>query len=289
VAGLSIFDPIYLGIDENGRPVYLNLVGRNVLVGGEPGSGKSVLVQNVLAHAALSGDVRLVLLDGKEVELGMWEQVADVFVGPDLATAIAVLRWLQAEIGRRTSALKQRRLRKITRDHGVDVVLVVVDEIALYAATLGGKDQREEFGILLRDVVARGRAVGIPVVGATHARRRTSSRRRCGTSSGTGARSGAPPTSPPTSSSGSAGPVRATARSRSPRRIRASAGSWLKKVGLAGSRPPTCPTPTSMTWSTAPPTSAAPRFCEGRRVRPVRNRARGGPRDSPSRAPGPPG
>ena len=54
MAGLSIFDPIYLGIDENGRPVYLNLVGRNVLVGGEPGSGKSVLVQNVLGHAALS-------------------------------------------------------------------------------------------------------------------------------------------------------------------------------------------------------------------------------------------
>ena len=97
----------------------------------------------------------------------MWEQVADVFVGPDLDLAIGVLRWLQAEIGRRTAALKQRRLRKITREHGVDVVLVVVDEIALYAATLGTRDQREEFQILLRDVVARGRAVGIPVVGAT--------------------------------------------------------------------------------------------------------------------------
>src|SRR3954452_1676954 len=103
VAGLSIFDPIYLGIDENGRPVYVNLVGRNVLVGGEPGSGKSVLVQNVLAHAALSADVRLVLMEGKEVELGMWEQVADVFVGPVFDLAISVLRWLQAEIGRRTA------------------------------------------------------------------------------------------------------------------------------------------------------------------------------------------
>jgi DNA segregation ATPase FtsK/SpoIIIE, S-DNA-T family len=167
VAGLSIFDPIYLGIDENGHPVYLNLVGRNLLVGGEPGSGKSVLVQNVLGHAALSCDVRLVLLDGKEVELGMWETVADVFVGPDLDKAVAVLRWLQAEISRRTTALKARRLRKITREHGVDIVLVVVDEIALYTATLGGKEQREEFLALLRDVVARGRAVGIPVVGAT--------------------------------------------------------------------------------------------------------------------------
>ena len=170
----------------------------------------------------------------------MWEQVADVFVGPDLDLAIAVLRWLQAEIGRRTAALKARRLRKITREHGVDIVLVVVDEIALYAATLGTKDQREEFQILLRDVVARGRAVGIPVVGATQRpSRRTSSRRRCGTSSGTGARSGAPPTSPATSSSGSGGPVRATPPCRSPPRTRASAGCSPKKAGPAGSRPPT--------------------------------------------------
>jgi hypothetical protein len=52
VAGLSIFDSIYLGIDENGHPVYLNLVGRNLLVGGEPGSGKSVL--RAAAMAAMS-------------------------------------------------------------------------------------------------------------------------------------------------------------------------------------------------------------------------------------------
>src|SRR3954469_14867463 len=97
----------------------------------------------------------------------MWEQVADVFVGPDLDDAITVLRWLQTEIARRTAALKQRRLRKITREHGVEMVLVVVDEIALYSATLGSRDQREEFERLLRDVVARGPAVGIVVVGAT--------------------------------------------------------------------------------------------------------------------------
>ncbi len=167
MAGLSFFDPIYLGVDENGRPVYLNLAGRNILVGGEPGGGKSGLVQNILGHAALSPDVRMVLLDGKEVELGLWEPVADVFVGPDSADAIAVLGWLQGEINRRTTALKRRRLRKITREHGVDIVLVVIDEIALYSATLGRKDQQEEFQVLLRDVVARGRAVGICVVAAT--------------------------------------------------------------------------------------------------------------------------
>ncbi len=167
MAGLSIFDPIYLGVDENGKPVYLDIVGRNLLVGGEPGSGKSVLVQNVLGHAALCTDVRLVLLDGKLVELGMWDQVADLFVGPDITLAIAVLRWLQDQIDVRTKALAARRLRKIVRSHRVEVILCVIDEIAFYAATVGTRDQREEFITLLRDVVARGRAVGIPVIGAT--------------------------------------------------------------------------------------------------------------------------
>ena len=167
MAGLSIFDPIYLGIDENGRPVYLNLVGRNVLVGGEPGSGKSVLVQNVLGHAALSGDVRLVLLDGKEVELGMWEQVADVFVGPDLDLAIGVLRWLQAEIGRRTAALKHGGCGRSPVSTAWTSSWSWSTRSPSTPPPSASKDQREEFQILLRDVVARGRAVGIPVVGAT--------------------------------------------------------------------------------------------------------------------------
>jgi hypothetical protein len=69
----------------------------------------------------------------------------------------------------------------------------VIDEIALYVATLGTRDQGEEFQILLRDVVARGRAVGIPVVGATQRPSADIITTSLRTSSGTGARSGAPP------------------------------------------------------------------------------------------------
>jgi DNA segregation ATPase FtsK/SpoIIIE, S-DNA-T family len=167
MSGLSIYDPIYLGIDENRDPVSLDLVYRNILIAGEPGAGKSVLMQNILGHAALCGDARLVLLDGKRVELGMWAGVADVFVGPDQHLAIAVLEWLQAEIDRRTDALAAYGLRKLERRHGVDVLLVAVDEIAFYSATVGDKKTQERFVALLRDVVARGRAVGITTVAAT--------------------------------------------------------------------------------------------------------------------------
>lgn len=58
---LSMFDPIYLGIDEFGEPVYLHLVYRNLLAGGEPGGGKSGLLNTIAAHAALSTDRKSVV------------------------------------------------------------------------------------------------------------------------------------------------------------------------------------------------------------------------------------
>jgi hypothetical protein len=42
VAGLSMFDRVFLGLDEDGRRVEPELVYRNMLIGGEPGGGKSV-------------------------------------------------------------------------------------------------------------------------------------------------------------------------------------------------------------------------------------------------------
>jgi S-DNA-T family DNA segregation ATPase FtsK/SpoIIIE len=69
---LSIFDPVYVGIDEFGQPVTVPLMYRNLLVGGEPGAGKSALLNLIVAHAVLDPGCDLVLFDGKQVELGQW-------------------------------------------------------------------------------------------------------------------------------------------------------------------------------------------------------------------------
>jgi len=164
---LSIFDPVYIGVDEYARPVYLDLVYRNLLAGGEPGGGKSGLLNAVTAHAALCADARLILMDGKLVELGLYRDCADVFVGPHLGDAITVLRRLQTVMDNRYAWLLAQGRRKIHPTDGVEVIVVVIDEIALYSATLGTKPEQEEFSALLRDLVARGRAAGIPVVAAT--------------------------------------------------------------------------------------------------------------------------
>src|SRR5690242_12767206 len=84
---LSIFDPVHVGLDENGDHVYLDLAERNMLLGGEPGGGKSNALNLIVAHGALSGDCKLILIDGKQVELGLWRHCADTFIGPSITAA----------------------------------------------------------------------------------------------------------------------------------------------------------------------------------------------------------
>jgi S-DNA-T family DNA segregation ATPase FtsK/SpoIIIE len=165
--GESIFDPVFVGIDEFGASVRIPLIYRNILIGGEPGSSKSAVLNNVVAHAALSLDCRLCLIDGKQVELGQWESCADVFVGPDVTRAIATLNRLQVVMDNRYTFLRSQRRRKTTRRDEFSAVLVAIDEIAYFSATVGDRKTQEAFSGLLRDLVARGRAVGIMVAAAT--------------------------------------------------------------------------------------------------------------------------
>lgn len=164
---LSMFDPVHVGIDEYGLPLWIKVIYKNLLAAGEPGGGKSALMNILTAHAALSDRSRLVLFDGKQVELGMWDEVADEFVGPDIEKAIITLRRLQRVMDNRYSWLKANRRRKIEPGDGVTVITSVFDEIALFSTVLGAKAQQEEFITLLRDLVARGRAAAMPVIAAT--------------------------------------------------------------------------------------------------------------------------
>jgi len=162
----SLWKAIPVGTDENGRPMSIGLPERNVLIGGEPGAGKSVFLSLLVAAAALDPAVTLTLLDGKLVELAAWRGCAVNNVGPSVADAIAVLSAIQSEMDERYRTLLALRRRKIEPGSGVPLHVVVIDELAFY---LGGQDrkQRLEFTELLRDLVSRGRAAGIIVLAAT--------------------------------------------------------------------------------------------------------------------------
>lgn len=164
---VSIWEPVHLGVDERGQLVRVGLAERNLLAAGEPGAGKSVALNLIVAHAALSPDCDLVLIDGKRVELGMWRMCASEFIGASITDAIDGLRRLQAVMDARYDALLATGRRKVTRSSGVRVVLVVIDELAYFSATVGDSRQQKEFVALVRDLVARGRAAGVIVVAAT--------------------------------------------------------------------------------------------------------------------------
>jgi DNA segregation ATPase FtsK/SpoIIIE-like protein len=162
----SLWDPLSLGVDEDGNEASIGLVERNVLLGGEPGAGKSVALSLFIATAALDPEVRLTLMDGKQVELAPWAACAEHFVGPDMTDAIEVLKDLCAEMDRRYSVLLASGLRKIERGSDFGLYVVAIDELAFYMRS-GTKDERTELSETLRDLISRGRAAGIIVVAAT--------------------------------------------------------------------------------------------------------------------------
>ena len=162
----SLWEPVPLGVDEDGAGVSIGLVERNLLLGGEPGAGKSVALSLFIAAAALDPEVRLTLMDGKQVELAPWAGSAERFIGPDMADAIEVLKDLCAEMDRRYSVLLASGLRKIARDSDFSLYVVAIDELAFYMRS-GTKDERTELAEALRDLISRGRAAGMIVVAAT--------------------------------------------------------------------------------------------------------------------------
>ncbi|MGC4853726.1 FtsK/SpoIIIE domain-containing protein [Micromonospora sp. DT4] len=165
--GLSMFDPIFIGIDEFGQPVYLDVIYRNLLTAGEPGGGKSGLINNICGHAALCDNTRLVLFDAKLVELGPWRDLADAFIGPDIDQGIEVLRRLLVVATNRYAWLLANRRRKLADGDGMSVIVTIIDELAMFSTVLGTKAQQEEFSTLLRGLVSLGRACGMPVIAAT--------------------------------------------------------------------------------------------------------------------------
>lgn len=163
---VSLWEPLYFGLGQDGLAVSIGLPEHNLLIGGEPGSGKSVALSTIVAAAALDPTVTLTLLDGKHVELATWSLVADRFVGSSQDDAVAALENLRQVMDLRYANLAATRKRKMSSTDLEGLHVLVIDELAFYLRG-GQKATRDAFAESLRDLVSRGRAAGVIVMAAT--------------------------------------------------------------------------------------------------------------------------
>ncbi len=154
-------DGIVLGRDRRGAEVRVHLLGRHLLLGGLPGSGKSSAMSLTIDQLLSDPATCVYCLDPKMVEFQSWAGRLARLAGPDLSEALPVVREVQALMNRRFEELAATGRRQVSA--GDSLVVLVVDELPFYLAKSAGPGV-VEFTESLRDVAARGRAAGVIIV-----------------------------------------------------------------------------------------------------------------------------
>src|SRR5919106_1210597 len=167
----------WLGKDISGTSVHADLARMpHILIAGTTGSGKSGCINTMLCSILLRAtpdDVRMILVDPKRVELGLYESIPHLLtpVVSSPKAASAVLMNVLTEMERRyerMSLARARNLAELNRalrkrgDQTLPYLLVVIDELA----DLMMVSPQEVEDAVIR-LAQKSRAVGIHLVLAT--------------------------------------------------------------------------------------------------------------------------
>lgn len=164
---VSVMDEMSLGVRENGtwRRLRWFVEGwgaRQALVGGAKGSGKSGLLNLLVAAMACAHDAVLWGIDLKGgMELGPWRKVCDWMVR-DYLSALRMIEALEAIVDERAVMCEEMVWRFWKPSREFPVLVVVVDE----CHSLNGSMRASELAMLER-VCQKARAVGVIIVEAT--------------------------------------------------------------------------------------------------------------------------
>jgi S-DNA-T family DNA segregation ATPase FtsK/SpoIIIE len=154
----TIRRPLELGLFEDGRPVRISLLRRNALIGGIVGSGKSGIVNVILAILTACRDVVVWGVDLKGgMELGPWAACLDrLAVTPGQTTAL--FSDAVTELDRRADALAAKGSRLWEPTAQDPALVIVVDEYA---------EMPEQAQQYADSLARRGRAVAVNLLAAT--------------------------------------------------------------------------------------------------------------------------
>lgn len=156
--------PMPIGLDDNGDQVAIRLYGQSVLIGGNPGSGKSVAMRVLLAGLAASRNVSLVGIDPKHAELTMWSPRFDrLVVGHEVAPTVKLLTDLLTEVQHRGEYLATTSTATLRPSNEYPWIVLVIDEWAETGAA-GNQKERSHIDGLLRRYLSLGRAVGCTAI-----------------------------------------------------------------------------------------------------------------------------
>jgi hypothetical protein len=171
---------VLLGVDEVGENVCAGLQDRaGVVVGGQPGSGKTAGMQQLLAPLMQLPTVQFAVVDGKGGH--DWANFGDrAFVytstAKNLQKVVDLLESIEAERERRLVALPKIRGSRSFWDDGpgedLPLIVVVIDEVQVftdkqYLTTKDDKALGDRITGLVKSLVALGRSAGIVTILAT--------------------------------------------------------------------------------------------------------------------------
>ncbi len=162
-----------LGKDLSGKRITIDLARMpHLMIAGTTGSGKSVCINNIilsLLYKSSPEDVRLILIDPKQVELNMYNGVPHLLVPVvvDPHKAAGALNWAVNEMEQRYNKFKDTLCRDLagynkSAEEKLPLVVVVVDELADLMMVAGNEVETS-----ICRLAQKGRAAGIHLIVAT--------------------------------------------------------------------------------------------------------------------------
>ena len=178
-----------VGKDISGKSVVANLAKMpHLLIAGTTGSGKSVMTNTLISsllYRNAPSDLKLIIVDPKQVEMAMYEDIPHLLTPIITSTekALSALKWAVNEMEKRYSLMAEKKVKNIS-DYNAKIadvgenekknseeekpaekmpyIVVIIDEMA-DLMMMAGKDLE----MLIVRIAQKGRAAGIHLVLAT--------------------------------------------------------------------------------------------------------------------------
>jgi S-DNA-T family DNA segregation ATPase FtsK/SpoIIIE len=150
--------PMYLGSSIYGKEIFTDLSRHpHTLVGGATGSGKSVLLNVIMANALRLLNTDIFVIDTKRIEFEPYKCFGNIKVANDYTEAIKMLQYLNMEMACRYE------MASLGVDMQFNNIILIIDEMADIVLS----DEEKVFSKSLCGLAQKCRSAGIYIVVAT--------------------------------------------------------------------------------------------------------------------------